>query len=565
MNGRDGGFFEIHDWTSIRLFKEYVNNSWACAPSYHNGISPDGQIICRVRSSFVACAAISFRPGLACRMKLYPIFVSLAHRAVLVVGGGAVAERKVAALLAAQAQVTVNAASLTPQLQRWVRDGLVSHRPESFRESWLEQVWLVIAATSDRELNSLVATLGELRRIFVNVVDDAQLSSFHVPAVIDRAPLSIAISSGGDAPMLARLVRERLETLLDHSLGALATLAASLRKRIRARFPDMAARRRFYESLFSGSVAALLRQGRADAARAAAEQALLSGSNGSTGSVVLVGAGPGDPGLLTLRALRALNEADVILHDRLVGAGVLELARRDAERIEVGKQAGNHHTTQDGIHALLLEHARAGRRVVRLKGGDPFVFGRGGEELEFLREHDIPYEVVPGITAAVACAAYAGVPLTHRDHAQSVRFVTAHCQSSRDTLDWAALAQERQTLAVYMGVAELGVLQARLLEHGRAAATPFALIENGSRPEQRVVTGTLGNLADRAAAHAVRSPALLILGEVAALASSLAWFGQSPLGAAVHEIRSRPTTRRGAGGLEPPSAAGDVLLAIHRA
>ncbi len=493
-------------------------------------------------------------------MQLYPIFVSLAHRAVLVVGGGAVAERKVAALLAAQAQVTVNAASLTPQLQRWVRDGLVSHRPESFRESWLEQVWLVIAATSDRELNARVAALGELRRLFVNVVDDAQLSSFHVPAVIDRAPLTIAISSGGDAPMLARLLRERLETLLDHSLGALATLAAGLRKRIRARFPDMAARRSFYESLFSGSVAALLRQGRADAARAAAEQALVSGSAGSAGSVVLVGAGPGDPGLLTLRALRALNEADVILHDRLVGAGVLELARRDAERIEVGKQAGHHHTTQDGIHALLLEHARAGRRVVRLKGGDPFVFGRGGEELEFLRDHDIPYEVVPGITAAVACAAYAGVPLTHRDHAQSVRFVTAHCQASRDTLDWAALAQERQTLAVYMGVAELGLLQTRLLEHGRAATTPFALIENGSRAEQRVVTGTLGNLAERALVHTVRSPALLILGEVAALASTLAWFGPPPLGATVHDIRGAAGGRRAVAAW--PGQA-DVLTAIH--
>jgi len=268
----------------------------------------------------------------------------------------------------------------------------------------------------------------------------------------------------------------------------------------------------------------------------------------------LVGAGPGDPGLLTLHALSALNEADVILHDRLVSTEVLDLARRDAERIEVGKQSGHHHTTQEGIHALLLTHARAGRRVVRLKGGDPFVFGRGGEELEFLREHGIAYQVVPGITAAVACAAYAGVPLTHRDHAQSVRFLTAHCQSSRDTLNWAALAQERQTLAVYMGVAELGVLQARLLAHGRAASTPFALIENGSRAEQRVVTGSLENLLERALAHQVRSPALLILGEVAALASTLAWFGAPPLGAAVHELpvpvalraaTSVPATRHG--------------------
>lgn len=496
-------------------------------------------------------------------MKLYPLFADLSHRAVLVVGGGAVAERKAAALLHAHAQVTINAASLTPQLQRWVKEGRIAHRSDAFQAAWLDRVWLVVAATSDRSLNRLLSELAEMRRIFVNVVDDAGLSSFHVPAVIDRSPLTIAISSGGDAPMLARLLRERLETVLDHSLGALATLAATLRPRIRVRFPDMAARRGFYERLFSGAVASHLRQGRPEAALAAAEHALAEGHVAAAGSVVLVGAGPGDPGLLTLRALRALNEADVILHDRLVDVGVLDLARRDAERIEVGKQAGHHHTTQEGIHALLLEHARAGKRVVRLKGGDPFVFGRGGEELEFLREHDIPYEVVPGITAAVACAAYAGVPLTHRDHAQSVRFVTAHCQSSRDTLDWAALAQERQTLAVYMGVAELGTLQSRLLEHGRAASTPFALVENGSRPEQRVITGTLGHLAERARVHAVCSPALLVLGEVASLASSLAWFGQPPLSASVSDIRNASNARPGWNTEVPVS--GDVLAAIHRA
>ncbi|MBB6187675.1 siroheme synthase CysG [Rhodanobacter sp. MP7CTX1] len=505
-------------------------------------------------------------------MKLYPIFADLTHRAVLVVGGGAVAERKIAALLGAQAQITVNADALTPQLRRWVNEGRIAYRADAFQDGWLDRIWLVIAATSDRELNRQIAAFAELRRIFVNVVDDAALSSFHVPAVVDRAPLTIAISSGGESPMLARLLRERLETLLDHSLGALATLTARLRKRIRLRHPQMAARRRFYEGLFAGQAATLLRQGRPRAALAAAEDALATASMELSGSVVLVGAGPGDPGLLTLRALRALNEADVILHDRLVSAEVLELARRDAERIEVGKQAGNHHTTQDDIHSLLLEHARAGKRVVRLKGGDPFVFGRGGEELEFLRGHAIPYEVVPGITAAVACAAYAGVPLTHRDYAQSVRFVTAHCRSSLDTLDWVALAQERQTLAVYMGVGELGVLQARLIQHGRAASTPFALIENGSRAEQRVVTGTLAQLAERAAGHAVRSPALLILGEVAALATSLAWFGQHPLGAAVHDIRDAAQLKPSSDRLstEPgrhakPQAHADLLVAIHRA
>ncbi|KAF1687325.1 uroporphyrinogen-III C-methyltransferase [Pseudoxanthomonas broegbernensis] len=247
------------------------------------------------------------------------------------------------------------------------------------------------------------------------------------------------------------------------------------------------------------------------------------------GSVTLVGAGPGDPGLLTLHAAQALASAEVVLYDRLVGAGVLALANPDALMVEVGKSAGHHSVPQEDIHALMLRHARSGLRVVRLKGGDPFVFGRGGEELEFLRAHGIPYRVVPGITAAVACAAYAGIPLTHRDHAQSLRLMTAHCRDGVDTLDWDALAQERQTLAVYMGVAGLERLRERLLAAGRAPSTPFALVENGSRPEQRVIVGTLDDLTRTARAHAVASPALLILGEVAGLAAQLHWFGAAPL------------------------------------
>jgi uroporphyrin-III C-methyltransferase/precorrin-2 dehydrogenase/sirohydrochlorin ferrochelatase len=250
----------------------------------------------------------------------------------------------------------------------------------------------------------------------------------------------------------------------------------------------------------------------------------------AVGRVALVGAGPGDAGLLTLRALRLLNQADVILHDRLVSRDVLALARRDAERIEVGKQAGNHHTTQARIHELMLHHARAGRFVVRLKGGDPFVFGRGGEELEVLRAAGIDYEVVPGVTAALACAAYAGVPLTHRDHADSVRFVTAHGADEMLSPDWSGLAKERQTLAIYMGVAGLERLQRELIVHGRDPATPFALIENGSRPHQRVIVGALANLSERATRHAVRSPALLLLGETAGLAAQLHWFGAAPIG-----------------------------------
>ena len=250
----------------------------------------------------------------------------------------------------------------------------------------------------------------------------------------------------------------------------------------------------------------------------------------SIGLVQLVGAGPGDPGLLTLHAARALAEADVVLHDRLVSADVLALSHRDAELIEVGKRVGgDHHATQARIHDLLVKHASAGKRVVRLKGGDPFVFGRGGEELEVLRAHGIPFEVIPGITAAVACAAYAGIPLTHRDHAQSLRLLTAHAQDGDAEHDWAALAQANQTLAFYMGVSGLARLRDNLIAHGRAASTPFALVENGSRPEQRVIAGTLDELPELARRHAVQAPALLVVGEVAAFASQLHWFGGAPL------------------------------------
>ena len=468
---------------------------------------------------------------------LFPLFADLRGRRVLVVGGGAVARRKLEPLLAAGARVVVGAPWLEPAVMALFAEGRIDHLAGPFEPAWLDGAWLVVAATDDGAVNRAVAEAAQARRIWANVVDDLELSTYQSPARIERGPLQVAISSGGGAPMLARHLREKLETELDESLGHLATLLLRERGRIRTRHPRLAERRRFFETLLAGPVAERFRAGDASGALDAFEAALGEAPpSRDLGSVALVGAGPGDPGLLTLRALRLLNQADVILHDRLVSPGVLALARRDADFIEVGKQASNHHVSQDGIHALMLEHARAGRRVVRLKGGDPFVFGRGGEELEFLHAHGIAFEVVPGITAALACAAYAGVPLTHRDHAQSVRLLTAHCKDSLDTLDWRALAQEKQTLAVYMGVAGLAGFRDRLLAHGRDAGTPFALVENGSRPEQRVITGTLADLPSLAALHAVQSPALLILGEVAALATPLHWFGAAPLGAPTEAV-----------------------------
>jgi len=464
------------------------------------------------------------------RAPLFPLFADLRGRRVLVVGGGSVARRKVEALLAAGGLVAVGAPMLEPTLARWAAEGRIGHRKGRFEPAWLDDAWLAVAATDDVAVNLAVVEAAEARRIWANAVDDAELSRFHMPARVERGRLQIAISSGGGAPMLARLVREQLEKQFDESWGALAEFLTLRRTRIRSRWPDLGTRRAGIARLLAGPLPGLLRTRRTLAAGQAFDRALRAADGASMhGSVALVGAGPGDPGLLTLRALRVLNEADVILHDRLVSDEVLQLARRDAERIDVGKRVGDGGHTQEAINALLVAHARAGKRVVRLKGGDPMVFGRGGEELEALRMYGIDFEVVPGITAAVACAAYAGIPLTHREHAQSVRLVTAHGKASLDALDWASLAQERQTLAFYMGVASLEHLRDQLLAHGRAATTPFAIIENGTRPQQRVITGALADLPATARLQSVQAPALLVIGEVAALASTLHWFGSAPL------------------------------------
>ncbi|WHZ20220.1 MAG: siroheme synthase [Rhodanobacteraceae bacterium] len=450
---------------------------------------------------------------------LFPLFADLRGRAVLVAGGGAVARRKIESLLEAGAAVTVNAASLEPELREWSDAGRVRWLRGAFQPAWLDGMWLVVAASGDATLDRRVAEAAHARRILVNVVDDAEASSFHVPARVRRGRLQVAISSGGAAPVLARRLRERLETELDESLGALTGLFTRERARIRRRFPQAEERRRFFQSLLDGDVPRLLRTRADAAAQAAFDAALANGaSSPRRGSVALVGAGPGDPGLLTLKALRALQEADVILHDRLIGPAILDLARRDAERIDVGKCVGkDHDATQARIHALMLQHARSGRRVVRLQGGDPLLFGRGAEELDFLRAHGIPHEIIPGITAAVASAAAAGIPLTDRRHARSVTLLSPR---GGTTLDIAALAAPGQTLAVYMGVGELEALSRVLIANGRSAGTPCVLVENASLPEQRVLRSTLEALPALARAHDVRAPALLIIGEVAAQAPS---------------------------------------------
>jgi uroporphyrin-III C-methyltransferase/precorrin-2 dehydrogenase/sirohydrochlorin ferrochelatase len=377
--------------------------------------------------------------------------------------------------------------------------------------------WLVVNASGDPAVAAEVARAADDARVFCNSVDDLDRCSYIVPALVKRSPLLVAISTGGAAPVLARRLRAHIEALLPADLGRIAALAGRWRDRVARAFEDGSARRRFWERLFDGRLeAAWANGGEVNAALLlAADLARGTDAEDVRGIAWLVGAGPGDPELLTLKALQAMQVADVILHDRLVSKEILELARRDAECISVGKSPGCKDNSQSSINALLVGLVASGKRVCRLKGGDPFVFGRGGEEAEALAEAGLPYIVIPGITAALGCAAAAGIPLTHRDAAQSLTLLTGHGRDAVDTIDWAALARGRQTLAIYMGVRRFPDLMRQLIRHGRPADTPVAVIERGTMPGQRVLRGTLGQLPMLAAAHRVEAPALLIVGEVA--------------------------------------------------
>src|SRR5699024_2213592 len=367
---------------------------------------------------------------------------------------------------------------------------------------------LIVVAVAEEHLRDTACSWATQNNVLINVVDQQHASSVIVPAVVDRSPLMVAISSGGNAPELARLLRSRIERSLPAHLGPLAELAGSLKAHIRERFPSFPQRRKFLNWVFTDSPARTVQTGRLDDAKQLILDALKK-KQPATGHVRLVGAGPGEPELLTLLALRKIENADSIVYDGLVDERILEFARRDVHLIDVSKRPGQERVSQEEIHTILSQRAALGERVVRLKGGDPMIFGRGGEEIAWLRSQGIPYDIVPGITAASACASYAGFPLTQRGFAQSVRLITAHCERSIDRLDWRALAQEKQTLAFYMSVGQLARIEERLLHFGRPADTAIALVENGSRPQQRVITGTLGQLQAVATQHAVQAPAIL--------------------------------------------------------
>lgn len=455
-------------------------------------------------------------------MQFLPLFHNLQDRPVLVVGGGEVALRKARLLHEAGARLRVVAPQILGELQELASTGQCFLR--GYVSDDLQGVALAIAATDDEALNARISLDAKALGIPVNVVDAPALCSVIFPAIVDRSPLVVAVSSGGDAPVLARLIRARIETWIPATYGQLAGLAKKFRQRVKQLLPDVQQRRVFWEEVFQGQVAESVFAGKPEEAERLLEERLAGATPRQLGEVYLVGAGPGDPDLLTFRALRLMQQADVVLYDRLVAPAIIELCRRDAERIYVGKRRAEHALPQEQINQQLVTLARQGKRVLRLKGGDPFIFGRGGEEIEQLAAEGIPFQVVPGITAASGCAAYAGIPLTHRDYAQSVRFVTGHLKDGSINLPWPDLVAPGQTLVFYMGLVGLPEICRQLVAHGRSAATPAALIQQGTTQNQRVFTGTLESLPQLVAEHEVRAPTLVIVGEVVSLRDKLAWF-----------------------------------------
>ncbi len=459
-------------------------------------------------------------------MDYLPIFVDLKDRRCVVIGGGEVGARKVSLLLSAGARVTVFDPALGETLARLKTEGKIEHRSEQFKPEWLDGCTLAIAATSDKAVNQAVHDAAVARNIPVNVVDQPALCTFIMPSIIDRSPIVAAVSSGGRSPVLARMIRTRLESLIPTAYGRLGRLAEQYREKVKAHFKNPPRRRTFWEEVLDGPIAEMVFAGQDDRARDALEQKLAAadGDAKPVGYVYLVGGGPGDPDLLTFRALRLMQQADVVVYDRLVSPMVLDLVRRDAERIYAGKERDNHAIPQEDINHLLVRLAREGKRVVRLKGGDPFIFGRGGEEIATLAAEGIPFQVVPGITAAAGCAAYSGIPLTHRDYAQSVVFVTGHLQDGTINLNWDALAEPRQTVVFYMGLHGVETICRELIAHGMAAETPAALVQQGTLPSQRVHAGTLTTLPGIVEKSKVKAPTLIIVGDVVRMRDKLKWF-----------------------------------------
>ncbi len=458
-------------------------------------------------------------------MDYFPIFLTLKNQDCLVVGAGEIAARKIELLARAGAKITVVAKKISPHVSNLEASCKLSLLQKSFTPDDLNGFKLVVSATDDRETNQLVAKTADELNILVNVVDNPDLCSFIFPAIIDRSPIIAAVSSGGAAPVLARLLRAKIESIIPPAYGRLAQLAEKFRNDVKKHIKEPSQRRIFWENIFQGSVAELIFAGNEQGAEQQLQQALIQKNDSViSGEVYLIGAGPGAPDLLTFRALRLMQQADVIVYDHLVSPEILDLARRDSEKIYVGKERQKHTLPQESINTLLADFAKAGKRVVRLKGGDPFIFGRGGEEIETLMQQGINFQVVPGITAASGCATYAGIPLTHRDHAQSCTFVTGHLKDDSINLNWTQLAAPNQTIVIYMGLVGLEKICQSLIAHGSPKDLPVALIQQGTTTNQRVITGTLETLPTTIAGLNIKPPTLIIIGTVVTLHDKLNWF-----------------------------------------
>jgi uroporphyrin-III C-methyltransferase/precorrin-2 dehydrogenase/sirohydrochlorin ferrochelatase len=457
-------------------------------------------------------------------MEQLPVSLNLKGKKVVVTGGGTVAARKAELALRAGANVLVVAPELGPEFDQLATFSALTHRAGTPEPQDFDSAVIVYGAGENDAEDSRVYALARAKGALVNVPDRPEFCDFSMPAILDRSPLLIAISSAGTSPLLARQIKERLEVSIPAAYGALARFLGSIREHVASRIPDNRSRRYFLEKVLDSPVADFVLAGDEVRARTVLDAQIEGHASAATGEVYLVGGGPGDPDLLTFRAMRLLQRADVVVYDRLVGSSILDLVRRDAERVYVGKMANNHELSQDEISRLLVKLAREGKRVLRLKGGDPFIFGRGGEEIEMLASEGIPFQVVPGITAASGCASYAGIPLTHRDHAQSCIFVTGHGKNGRLDLDWTTLIQPRQTVAIYMGLAMLPDLTREFIAHGANPETPVAVVDNGTRPNQTVVTGTIETIAGNVAEADIKGPAMIFIGSVVQLRDKLNWF-----------------------------------------
>ena len=456
-------------------------------------------------------------------MDIFPISLKLQQQPCLIVGGGHIAYRKAVLLAKAGAKVDVLAPEIDVNLLQLVQQSQGQYVQDVFSPSTaLRHYRLVIAATDNNLVNQQVFAACEAENVLVNSVDDPPHCRFMVPAIIDRSPLVISVASNGTSPVLSRQIRTQLESSIPHGMGKLAEFSGQWRTAVKQKIVNPDERRIFWEELYASPLKEQVFNDNLDAANQSIQQALAEWQT-PKGEVYLVGAGPGDPELLTLKALRLMQQADVVIYDRLVSAPILELCRRDAEKVYVGKARSNHAVPQEGINALLVKYAQAGKRVCRLKGGDPFIFGRGGEEIQELYEAGVSFQVVPGITAASGCSAYAGIPLTHRDYAQSVRFLTGHLKEGSPELPWSELVYEQQTLVLYMGLVGLESICEKLIAHGQRADMPVALISKGTTPEQKVVVGTLADIASKVAQHHIQAPTLTIIGEVVNLREQLKW------------------------------------------